>query len=576
MAPPTSSGKAPRAWHILGLAVSIAIFSSPTIWTRYRADTPPFPLVTLVFAAVLALIVIGWPRVPKPSVRLDVSAGAIAAALAALLLVGLGLHRWMDAMLWQPLDPSRGDMLVVVQAAIRAALNGHDPYAMYQVPWEAPLPYGPVLWAPFVVPHVLRADLRLITIIGEAFVPICCAATAVVEGARGRLASAGAWLALLAAIVLSPDLVTFTTVGHTPSYWPLIPLFAVFVVAGQWNAAAVVLALLVAGRTTMISIVPMFFIAIWWRSRATLRSAILYFAVPLAVVILPFFLWNPATMWYGMVASYPKVMKGVVWVSSDGGVIRTIGITGWLLAHQLHAYVEVIQVLLLGAIYALAWHFIAHRGAQPLPWMALALFGFSMTTLWPVYYVYFDVLLLFVSGAIAGTLQLTTSSTTIAKVWAAALAATTTAVLAVFMLEASAFPVVDLAEGTSPALYKGFVSAGDDLAGSAAIWGTEASLTIPRRSTSSAEIVMTAQPVIPAGSGPQAITAMLNGVPLATVTAGRGWSTIRLQPPASAWRAGSNRLDLHCASSSVPSEVGLGGESRHLSLAIRRIEVVPR
>src|SRR5438445_13613921 len=38
------------------------------------------------------------------------------------------------------------DMLVVMRAAVRRFLGGRDPYAISHVPWEAPLPCGPLLW----------------------------------------------------------------------------------------------------------------------------------------------------------------------------------------------------------------------------------------------------------------------------------------------------------------------------------------------------------------------------------------------------------------------------------------------
>ena len=61
------------------------------------------------------------------------------------------------------------------------------------------------------------------------------------------------------------------------------------------------------------------------------------------------------------------------------------------------------QLLVMTGVYGTTWSAI-RRGATPLPWMALALFAFSMTTLYPVHYLYYDVLLLLVSGAIVETL----------------------------------------------------------------------------------------------------------------------------------------------------------------------------
>ena len=150
------------------------------------------------------------------------------------------------------------------------------------------------------------------------------------------------------------------------------------------------------------------------------------------------------------------------------------------------------------------------------------------------------------------------------------------AVAVALTVEAQAAPAADFSDAASPALYKGFVASGGELANSAAIWGTEGSITLPRRGTSPADLVLHVYPVIPAGSGPQVVTASLNGTLLGTATVERGWRDVRFQAPASAWRAGSNRLDLQCASASVPSDVGLADDGRHLSLAIRRVAVVPR
>ena len=560
----------------LVIAASIVLCFSPTLWARFGAGTPPYGIITLVLSALITALVVAWPRSAEPVGVGRARASAVITLLAASGLVAFGIHRWMQAVLWQPLDPARGDMLAVIEAAIRALLKGRDPYAMYKVPWDAPLPYGPVLWAPFVLPHVLNADLRFVTIAGQAFVPLCCAAVAAVESARGRLRSAAAWLVVLSAIVFNPALMTFATVGHTPSYWPLIPLFAAFVTAERWNAAAVTLALLVTGRTTMISIVPVFAIAVWWKDPEQRVRTLLIFAGTLAALLLPFFLWNPMTMWDGMVASYPRVMKGVVWTSPDGGAVKTIGITGLLLARHLQQFVEVVQALVLGLIYLAAWRFIRSRGAAPFPWMALALFGFSLTTLWPVYYVYFDVLLVLISGAAASTVAADLSSSRITTVWAGLLAGVATAVVVAFSIEAPALPAADLSRDDPRPLYKGFVTTDGELAGSAAIWGTEGTITLPRRWASDAAIMMHVQPVIPADAAPQAVTATLNGTLLGTAVVERGANDIRFDAPASTWRAGSNRLDLQCATSSIPAEVGLGSDGRHLSLGIRRIEVVPR
>ncbi len=202
-------------------------------------------------------------------------------------------YRFVDAVLLNPPDPNHGDMLTVIEMAGRRFLKGRDPYATYQVPWQVNLPYGPPLWAPFLVPQVLRIDLRLLTASGQLFVPVCCGSVAVLEAARARPVSAAAWVLLLTTLVFNPDLLRFVSVGHTPAYWPLLPLVSVLIVGERWYAAAAVLGVLVAARATMIAVVPIFFMTVWFRDRSRALGAGLIWTAVVAAILLPFFLWDP-------------------------------------------------------------------------------------------------------------------------------------------------------------------------------------------------------------------------------------------------------------------------------------------
>ena len=161
-------------------------------------------------------------------------------------------------------------MLIVIREATRRFLNGRTPYTTYRTydaPWNIAMPYGPGLWGPFLVPQLLRLDFRFLTIVGELFVPVWCGVAAIVESARGRLAGAAAWLAVLAALVLAFDIQGFTLIGHTPVYWPLLPLFAAMTWRSRWVHAACLLGVLVVARTTMVAVVPVFLMAAWTTDR---------------------------------------------------------------------------------------------------------------------------------------------------------------------------------------------------------------------------------------------------------------------------------------------------------------------
>ena len=79
----------------------------------------------------------------------------------------------MPAVFAGPLDPNRGDMLVIIEHAIAQFLSGGNPYGIHHVPWDAPLSYGPVLWMPFILPRVFRIDLRIVTLVAQLVVPAC-------------------------------------------------------------------------------------------------------------------------------------------------------------------------------------------------------------------------------------------------------------------------------------------------------------------------------------------------------------------------------------------------------------------
>jgi hypothetical protein len=293
-------------------------------------------------------------------------------------------------------------------------------------------------------------------------------------------------------------------------------------------------------------------------------------------ILLPFFVWDPVTMWRGMIANYARIVKELVWRSPDQGAIHTIGLTGWLLSHNLDPVVEVSQLCAVVLVYALAWRLIGRR-TSILPWMTLALFAFSMTTVWPVYYFHFDVALLFAAAALAETVGRLRVGRALA-LWSIALASTTALVAVVVLSAASAQPsvILDRVDGRR-LLRQGFAPMEDDGARRFSwIESTHGILLLPRSAASDADIVVTGQPFVPPGAAPQAVSAILNDVSLGTQQAAGGWQTIRFAAPASAWRIGANQLELQFPPPASPKELGLSDDPRHLAMAIQRIDVQPR
>jgi hypothetical protein len=142
----------------------------------------------------------------------------------------------------------------------------------------------------------------------------------------------------------------------------------------------------------------------------------------------------------------------------------------------------------------------------------------------------------------------------------------------------SAAPAIAAAETAGPNLLpQGFLRPEDD--GTRRfrwISGTRATILLPRSSASAADIAVTAQPFVPPGSGRQHVTAVLNGIPLGTRQIDGGWQIIRWNVPGSAWRIGSNELQLLFPPARSLKELGLGDDPRPLSMAVERIEVTKR
>ena len=157
-------------------------------------------------------------------------------------------------------------MLVVIQAGIHRLLQGKDPYAMYQVPWPATLPYGPVMWGPLILPTLAHADIRLATLAGFLFVPCLCFFAAADQWARDRRIASMAWLLVLATLALSPDMRNFVSIGHTP-WLQAAPCFAWLVAGEAMGRARLVAGLLIVARSTMVSLAPVLLIAEGTRAR---------------------------------------------------------------------------------------------------------------------------------------------------------------------------------------------------------------------------------------------------------------------------------------------------------------------
>ncbi len=551
---------------LLTLALAIALFVSPL----------PYGVLTIVFTVVIAaLVALAEQRGDRPVIVAPRGVLGTAIGAACAIVIAIAGYRWVALAVSLPYH---ADMLIVIREATRRFLNGHNPYTIYRAydaPWDMAMPYGPLLWGPFVGAQLLRLDFRLLTIAGELFVPAWCGIAAVVDATRGRVLAALSWVALLGALLAAIDLQHFTLIGHTPVYWPLFPLLAWTVARQRWTAAACLLGLLVLARTTMVAAVPTLLMAVFIAERRKLPVAILALGLTIGAGLVPFIIWGPHALWDSMVLSYPRVMKAAVWPVLARPGLETIGLTEWILERHGGWLVVPVQIGAMVVVYMASW-IALDRGRPPVPWMALALFVFSMTSLYPVHYLYYDVLLLLASAALAETLD-PAAVPRLVRPWVLSLIAVGAVPLAVLHATVSPWPRLvagqdsryrEFRTGFSPVEYDG---------GRPFSWivGTTARIVIPRSSADDGEIVLTAESPFGEREPPQRLAAILNGVRLADMTIPPGRREIHLRAPRATWWIGFNDLQLTFSSTVVPREAGGGDDSRPLALSLSRLDVIP-
>lgn len=558
-----------------GLAAAVLVFAAPNL-LRALGFPASYGVVTLVLVlAVLSIVAAardaGGRRLPA------VSAGAglaTATGISAAVLIGVAAYRWIVLSSWYPYN---ADMLIVIREATRRVLSGRLPYTTYRsydAPWNMAMPYGPILWAPFLAAQLLRLDFRLLTIAGELFVPAWCGIAATIAASRGRIVEAAGCLALLASLLIALDLQRYTLIGHTPIYWPLFLLLALAIARRRWVAAAAVLGLLVAARTTMVAIVPVFAMAAFAAKRRSSLVPLATLFLVIAAALGPFLIWNWHAVWDSMVLSYPRVMKIAVWPDLAKPGLTTIGITEWLLERHHESLVVPVQLGAMIVVYTASWIAI-RRGRPSLPWMALALFAFSLTSLYPVHYLYYDVLLLLVCWVLTQTVDPAVAPRLVVP-WALSL--TAVLVLPFTMLRATVSPWPHLVAGQNSGYteFRSGFAAVEHENGRPFSWivGTEGRVVLPRSSASDAEVVLTAESPFGGNEPPQRMAAILNGTTLGETTVPAGPCQIRLRAPRSTWWIGFNELRLVFSSTFVPREAGSSEDSRPLALSVRAIDVV--
>jgi hypothetical protein len=493
-------------------------------------------------------------------------------ALAALVCCYWTASRLLPAIFSGPIDVYRGDMLVLVESGVKEFLAGRTPYRMYHLPWDAPLSYGPVLWLPYAIPIVGRFDLRVLPLAAYLVVVAAGLVTSALTLSRHRIAAPSAIAVLAVALAAQPQIAAFYPIAHTPVYWPLLIVFCLALNAERWVAAAALLGLLIAARTTMVSVAPIFLLAAYRRQRLTAPLVIALLLTSIGPFV-PFFVREPQAVLYGMVGVYPHTIKEFIWRQTDAAR-TTYGVTAPLLRLGLERYVEAAQVLCLLAVYGASWRPLA-RGARPEPWMALALLVFSMTTLWPVLYVYFDVWVFLIAGLVAasfGPLLVSHRPRQALVSCVVVVAVAVGAVCAAGARQPGSSYTIDVGTREASALTGGGFGKDEPSydGGREFVWVTDgaARVRLPRASWTAADVAIDIRPFEPVSGMRQTVSASLNGKPIGFVTLDSGWQRISFHAQRRYWNYGFNVLELYFAYA-IPE----GSSDRKLSAGIDRVEI---
>jgi hypothetical protein len=205
------------------------------------------------------------------------------------------------------------------------------------------------------------------------------------------------------------------------------------------------------------------------------------------------------------------------------------------------------------------------------------LFTFSMTSLYPVHYLYYDVLLLLVCGALAA-IPGSPPAGAGARLWLLSFSAVIVLIAVMAWAQLSPRPLAAAGDDASNAMMRSGFAMTEREGERPFKWivGHEATVVLPRRSAHAAAIVMTAQSPFGPTDAPQTVTAILNGTVLGHQTVEAGWRDISFSAPRSAWWIGFNQLRLVFSSTVSPRAAGAGDDARELALAVSRVAVTAR
>lgn len=298
-----------------------------------------------------------------------------------------------------PIDPSRADMLPLVQQALATLLSGHSPYTTYTMPWELPLTYLPLTWLAYLPAHLVHPDIRLTNVVAElaaggTLLVLAAAQHPAAGGSAWRAALAWVWheedgLLLWGWVFLQPTVLHWCQISTAPVWWALLSITLALVVARRHRLAAVALGLC-AAASPMAAILAPFVLLRWLWAVGWKRSGALALAAALVVAlfVLPFLLWSPHQFIYGTWRWFNdnSLFPLLKWKMERTWSFMP-GFSGLFWRYNLVGLLKPIQAALLAGLLVLYAHWKADTWQiAPFAAAAFLLFMVFNPVLWPYLY----------------------------------------------------------------------------------------------------------------------------------------------------------------------------------------------
>jgi hypothetical protein len=275
-----------------------------------------------------------------------------------------------------------------------------------------------------------------------------------------------------------------------------------------------------------------------------------------------------------MIFNYSIVVREAVW-SKPEWINNTFGTTAYLIQNGLNDYIMLIQAISLLLCYIISFKFINNQYHAFLG-MAMVLSIFSFTCLWPVTYIFFDIIIFLICFIIV---QHTRSlnpflSNSLGLFCAAVFVVLST--FSIFAISTEAYYNINVGNADSRRfLVKGFSWDERQSDGTSYSWvdGNAAEISIPRRSSRSCEIVVKCRPFLPSLSSRQSMRLKLNNANIGEYILLPGWQEIRVPVLEQRWRLGNNFLRMDFSYAISPNQAGISVDRRRLSVAFDYLEI---